>query len=31
MTNDVNKLSSLEIYEGNAMIFVGDGNALPIS
>ena len=31
MINDANKLFSLELYEGNAMFFVGDGNALPIS
>ena len=31
MTNDTGKLSYDEPYKGNDMIFVGDGNALPIS
>ncbi|KAI3463824.1 hypothetical protein Pfo_020487 [Paulownia fortunei] len=31
ITNDAGKLSSLKSYTSNDMIFVGDGNALPIS
>ena len=31
MTNDAGKLSSIEQYNGNNMIYVGDGNGLPIS
>ena len=31
MTNDPGKLSSIKPYKGNDMIYVGDGNSLPIS
>lgn len=31
MMNDAGKLSSIENYKGNDMIYVGDGYALPIS
>ncbi|TXG67661.1 hypothetical protein EZV62_008936 [Acer yangbiense] len=31
MTNDAGKLSSIQRYDGNDMIYVGDGNGSPIS
>ena len=31
MTNDIGKLSYVEPYKGKDLIFVGNGNALPIS
>ena len=31
MINDISKLSYVELLSGNDMIFVGNGNALPIS